>query len=94
MLEAVFSNVIVQKLEQEEKQFGHIIVPNVGNEKGLRGIITSVGPGSHSLTGEFIKTTLKEGQEVVLPPIGPVKLEHDGKEYYSINEQQIIAIIK
>ena len=94
MLKAVFNNVIVKPQEEEEKTFGNIVVPDLGKEKGLRGTIVSVGPGTHSLIGEFIETTLKVGQKVILPPIGPVKVEEEGQEYWSIVENQVIAIIE
>ena len=94
MLKAVFNNVIVKPQEEEEKTFGNIVVPDLGKEKGLRGTIVSVGPGTYSFTGEFIETTLKVGQKVILPPIGPVKVEEDGQEYWSIVENQVIAIIE
>ena len=94
MLKAVFNNIIVKPQEEEEKTFGNIVVPDLGKEKGLRGTIVSVGPGTHSLTGEFIETTLKVGQKVILPPIGPVKVEEEGQEYWSIVENQVIAIIE
>jgi len=94
MLKAVFNNVIVKPQEEEEKTFGNIVVPDLGKEKGLRGTIVSVGPGTHSLTGEFIETTLKVGQKVILPPIGPVKVEEEGQEYWSIVQNQVIAIIE
>lgn len=94
MLKAVFNNVIVKPQEEEEKTFGNIVVPDLGKEKGLRGTIVSVGPGTHSFTGEFIETTLKVGQKVILPPIGPVKVEEEGQEYWSIVENQVIAIIE
>jgi len=93
-LQAVFNSIIVKPQEEEEKTFGNIVVPDLGKEKGLRGTIVSVGPGTHSLTGEFIETTLKVGQKVILPPIGPVKVEEDGQEYWSIVENQVIAIIE
>ena len=94
MLKAVFNNVIVKPQEEEEKTFSNIVVPDLGKEKWLRGTIVSVGPGTHSLTGEFIETTLKVGQKVILPPIGPVKVEEEGQEYWSIVENQVIAIIE
>lgn len=94
MLKAVFNNVIVKPQEEEEKTFGNIVVPDLGKEKGLRGTIVSVGPGTYSFTGEFIETTLKVGQKVILPPIGPVKVEEEGQEYWSIVENQVIAIIE
>lgn len=93
MLQAVFNTIIVKPQEEEEITYGSIVVPDLGKEKGLRGTIVSVGPGYYSATGTFVSTVLKEGQKVILPPIGPVKIEEDGQEYWSIAENQVIAII-
>ena len=92
-MEAVFNNIIVKPQVEEEKMYGNIVVPDLGKEKGLRGTIVSVGPGYFCATGTFIPSTLKIGQEVILPPIGPVKIENEGQEYWSCNEQNVLAII-
>lgn len=92
MLKAVFNSVIIKPIE-EEKTYGSIVVPDLGKEVGIRGEIVSVGPGSYML-GTFIETTLKEGQKVILPPIGPVRITDEGQEYWSCLEQQVLAIIE
>lgn len=92
-LKAVFNNIIVKPLEEEEITFGSIVVPDLGKEVGLRGIITSVGPGFYTITGTFVKPTLEEGQKVILPPIGPTKIEYEGQEYWSCQESQVLAVI-
>jgi len=93
-LVAKFSNIIVKPQEEEEKMFGNIVVPDLGKEKGLRGTIVSVGPGYNCATGLFIPSTLEVGQVVILPPIGPVKIELEGEDYWSCNEQNVLAIIE
>ena len=92
-LEAVFNSIIVKPQEEEETTYGSIVVPDLGKEKGLRGTITSVGPGYYSATGQFVESTLKVGQKVILPPIGPVKIENEGEEYWSCGENQVLALI-
>lgn len=93
-LEAVFNNIIVKPQEEEETTYGSIVVPDLGKEKGLRGTIVSVGPGSYTVTGNFISPTLQVGQKVILPPMGPVKIEEEGQEYWSCQESQVLALIK
>ena len=92
-LEAVFNSIIVKPQEEEETTYGSIVVPDLGKEKGLRGTIVSVGPGYHSATGQFVESTLKVGQKVILPPIGPTKIENEGEEYWACGENQVLAII-
>ena len=92
-LKATFNAVIVKPREEEETMYGGIIVPDLGKEKALIGTIVSVGPGQHSFSGEFIPTTLKVGQEVMLPTMGPTKVELEGQEYWVCPENQILGII-
>jgi chaperonin GroES len=92
-LQAVFNSIIVKPQTQEETTYGNIIVPDLGKEKNLVGTIVSVGPGYHCATGEFVPTTLKVGQKVILPQMGPTKIEFDGEEYFGTAENQVIAII-
>ena len=92
-LTAVFNSIIVKPQTQEETTYGNIVVPDLGKEKHLTGTIMSVGPGYHCATGEFVASTLKVGQKVILPQMGPTKIEFEGEEYYGTLENQVIAII-
>jgi len=92
-LQAIYNAVIVKPFNEEEVKYGSIIVPDLGKEINLSGTVVSVGPGQYSLTGELIPTVLKEGQNVILPQMGPVKVEHDGEEYYVCPENQVLAIL-
>lgn len=92
-LTAVFNSIIVKPQTQEETTYGNIVVPDLGKEKHLTCTIVSVGPGYHCATGEFVASTLKVGQKVILPQMGPTKIEFEGEEYYGTLENQVIAII-
>lgn len=93
-LKAAFNSIIVKPQEEVEQTQGSIIVPDLGKEKALKGVIISVGPGYYCATGEFVKTTLKVGQKVILPSVGPTKIEDGGEEFWSCSETQILAIIE
>jgi chaperonin GroES len=93
-LQAVFNSIIVKPQEEEETTYGSIVVPDLGREKNLTGTIVSVGPGYYSATGEFVDTTLKVGQKVILPQMGPIKIEFEGEQYWGCAENSVVAIIK
>jgi co-chaperonin GroES (HSP10) len=65
----------------------------MGKEKALIGTIVSVGPGQSSYSGAFIPTVLEVGMEVMLPSMGPNKIELEGQEYWVCPENQVLAII-
>jgi chaperonin GroES len=90
-LEALFDAVIVKPQEIEETQFGSIIVPDMGKDRNVHGTVIAVGPGTYTVTGEFVPTMIKEGEVVVLPTMGFTKVEHEGVEYFIGNEKQVLA---
>jgi chaperonin GroES len=92
-LEALFDAVIVKPIEVEETTYGNIIVPDLGKEKNEMGTVVAVGPGRPTMMGQFLPTTLKAGDEVILPTVGFTKLQHEGDEYYIGSENQILAKI-
>ena len=93
-LEALFNAVIVKPIEAEEAKYGSIVVPDMGKDKNEKGEVVSVGPGQHTISGNFISTVSKIGDIVVLPTQGFTKLEYDGEDYYVGPENQILAKIK
>ena len=94
MVKALFNAVIVKPIEQDESTYGTIVVPDMGKEKNLRGEVVSVGPGHYSGMGKFIETTIKIGDEVLLPSMGPTKMDYEGEEFYMIEENKILGIIE
>ena len=94
MIKAVFDNVVIKPHTEEETMYGNIIVPDIGKERSLMGTIVSVGPGSWTLSGTLVPTTLKEGQKVIVPPMGPTKSEYEGQEYYICSEKLVLAIVE
>jgi chaperonin GroES len=92
-LEAVFSAIIVKPVENDETSYGGIIVPDLGNEKSKVGTVVSVGPGSYTVTGNWISTVLKVGDTVILPAMGFSKFDYEGEEYWMGNENQVLCKI-
>ena len=94
-LTAVFDAIIVRPLPEEETTYGSIIVPDMGKEKSTIGDVLSVGPGKRSLlNGEFIPTTIKVGDRVMLPQVGVTKLEDGDGELIACDEGKVLAIVQ
>lgn len=93
-VKALFNAVIVKQIEQDESTYGNIVVPDMGKEKNLRGEVMSVGPGYYSAMGNFIETTVKVGDEVLLPSMGATKMDYNGEEYLMIEENKILGIVE
>lgn len=92
-LRATFDAVIVKPLEEEETTHGNIIVPDLGKEKNQQGEIIAIGPGKHTVTGQFLATILEVGDRVLLPTMGFTKFDFEGEEYYVGPENSILSVI-
>ena len=94
-IKAVFDAIIVKPLEENETTYGSIIVPDMGKEKHITGDVISVGPGKRSLlNGEFIPTSIKVGDRVVLPQVGITKLEGADGDLIACDEGKVLAILE
>jgi chaperonin GroES len=91
MFKPLHNYVLLERIEEENKTLGGIIIPDTAKEKPSRGRVAAVGPGT---TDE--KTTVKPGDVVLFakwaPSASEIKL--DGKDYVIIKETDILGIIE
>ena len=93
-LVALFDAVIVKPLdEDEDAQYGSIVVPDLGKDRNEKGEVIAVGPGKYTAMGTFINSSLNIGDIVILPTMGFTKFQHEGEEYYVGSENQILGRI-
>lgn len=88
---ADFDKMIIKPLDRSTETIGNFIIPDTGKERPEIGIIVSIGPGAYSLTGNFIPTTMKVGQEVVIPKFGTTVITLEGQDYYLVKEIEMYA---
>jgi chaperonin GroES len=94
MIKAVFDNIVVKKDDTGDKMYGSIVIPDMGKEMPHIGTIVDIGPGKVNHMGQFISTTFKIGDKIILPKIGPVRVDYDGEEYLVTSETNILALIE
>jgi chaperonin GroES len=95
MIKAVWDAIIVKVDEKTEKMHGKFIIPDLSQEKAIVGTIIDVGPGRWNNAGDTrIPMSFKVGDKVVLPQVGPTKLEWEGIEYIAVSEANVLALIE
>ena len=86
--------VIVQRLEEEEKTKGGIIIPDTAKEKPIEGKVIAVGTGRIKKDGTKIPLEVKKGNWVLYAKYGGTEVKIDGEEYLIMKEDDILAIIE
>ena len=72
----------------ETKTSSGIIIPDTAKEKPQKGNIVAVGPGTKDNP-----VTVKVGDVVLYGKYSGTELNHDGKDYLIMKENDILAII-
>ncbi|MGD9125298.1 MAG: co-chaperone GroES [Desulfarculaceae bacterium] len=86
--------VIVQRIEEEEKTSGGIIIPDTAKEKPQQGKIMAVGPGKVLEGGTRVDMTVKKGDLVLFGKYAGSEVTLEGDELLIMREDDILGIIK
>ena len=84
--------VLLEVLKSESKTASGIILPdNYSEDKGMKeGLVIAVGQGKF-VDGKYVKPEVSKGDKVLFQWGDEIKI--DGKEYFLVNESNIVAII-
>lgn len=95
MFKPLNNYVLIQRIEEENKTAGGIIIPDTAKEKPSRGRVVAVGDGVFE-HGVRVPMTVKPGDTVLFAKwaasANEVKIE--GADYVLIKESDILGIIK
>ncbi len=87
--------LIIEPLLIKEKTKSGIFLPGTAEEQTPeQGKIIAVGPGKRDSTGKLLPLEVKIGDQVLFSKYGPTKVKFDGKEYFVIRQDDVLAIIE
>lgn len=94
LLQPLGDRVVVKPKEKlSEKSYGNIVIPDMGKERPEIVEVVGVGPGRLSEFGTFIKVEVNVGDTVLVPKIGPLKVELNGETYLIVQSKEILGIV-
>jgi chaperonin GroES len=86
--------VLVQRMEEETKTKGGIIIPDTAKEKPAEGKVVAVGNGRLGDDGKRVALEVKEGDRVLFSKYGGTEVKVEGDEYLIMREDDILGIIE
>ena len=86
--------ILVQRLEEEEKTQGGIIIPDTAKEKPIEGKVIAVGKGKILENGDVKPLEVKEGDKVLFGKYAGTEVKIGGEEYLIMREDDILGIIE
>ena len=86
--------VIVQRIEEEEKTKGGLIIPDTAKEKPQEGKIVAVGKGKLNDDGKITPLDVKVNDRVLFGKYSGTEINIDGEEHLIMREEDILGIIE
>ncbi len=86
--------VIVQRVEEEEKTKGGIIIPDSAKETPIEGRIIAVGPGRKDDSGKVTPLDVKAGDRVIFSRYAGSEVKIEGEEYLIMREEDILGVVE
>ena len=86
--------VLVERLNEEEKTAGGIIIPDSAKEKPSQGKVVAVGAGGRDDKGAVITPDVKAGDIVLFGKWSGTEVKLDGKDLLIMKESDIMGVIE
>lgn len=94
-LQPVSDYIIVEPQKVEVKTKSGIVLPEtIEKEEPQQGKVIAVGPGAMLESGTRAMMQVKVGDMVLFAKYSPTEIKVEGKEYFVIKEDDVMAIIK
>ena len=88
------NRIIVQRIKDEEKTKGGIIIPDSAKEKPTEGKVIAAGPGRRDEKGNLIAMDVKKGDRVLFGKYSGNEVVLDGEDHLIISEDDVLAILE
>ncbi len=85
--------LLVQRVEEEEKTKGGIIIPDTAKEKPAEGKVVAVGKGKFDENGKPIPMEVKKGDRILFGKYSGTEIKIEGEEYLIMREDDVLGII-
>lgn len=93
-LRPLHDRLIVERLEEDDKTKGGIIIPDAAKEKQQRGKVIAVGKGKLQEDGTLRALDVKAGDVVLFGKYSGTEVKIENEERLIIREDDVLAVIE
>ncbi|MFN7697639.1 MAG: co-chaperone GroES [Deltaproteobacteria bacterium] len=86
--------VLVQRVKEEEKTKGGIIIPDSAKEKPIEGKVVAVGNGKVTDDGKVRALQVKAGDRILFGKYAGTEVKIDGEEHLILREEEILGVVE
>ena len=86
--------ILVQRVKEEDKTKGGIIIPDTAKEKPIEGKVIAAGKGKLSEEGKRIALEVKKGDRILFGKFSGTEIKIEGEEYLIMREDDVLGVIE
>jgi len=86
--------ILVQRVKENEKSKGGIIIPDTAKEKPIEGTVIAAGNGKLSEAGKRIALDVKKGDRILFGKYSGTEVKIEGEDYIIMREDDVLGVIK
>ncbi|MCP4914167.1 MAG: co-chaperone GroES [Oligoflexia bacterium] len=93
-VQPLHDRVLVERVEEETKTAGGIIIPDNNKEKPQQGKVIAVGKGYRNQDGSRSELEVKSGDTVLFGKYTGTEVKVEGKEFLIMKEEEILGVLQ
>ena len=86
--------VLIQRVKEEEKTKGGIIIPDSAKEKPIEGKVVAVGNGKVLEDGKVRALDIKKGDRILFGKYAGTEVKIENVEHLILREEDILGVIE
>jgi chaperonin GroES len=86
--------ILIQRVKEDEKTKGGIIIPDTAKEKPIEGTVIAAGNGKLSENGKRVALDVKKGDRILFGKYSGTEVKIEGEEYLILREDDVFGVIK
>ena len=86
--------LLVERIDEDEKTKGGIIIPDTAKEKPMQGKVIAAGPGKLNERGKVTPMGVKMGDKVLFSKYAGTEFQLEGNEHLIVREDDVLAILE
>jgi chaperonin GroES len=86
--------ILVQRVKEEDKTKGGIIIPDTAKEKPIEGRVVAAGNGKLNEEGKRIALEVKKGDRILFGKYSGTEVKIEDDEYLIMSENDVFGVIE
>ena len=86
--------LLVERVEEEERSAGGIIIPDTAQERPMEGKVMAVGKGTCNEEGKVFPLDVKKGDRILFGKFSGTEVKLEGKDLIVMKESDVMGVIE